>query len=56
MKNFKFVVYFTLSFFMSMLVFVTVTAYQRKSGNTGLDMGKIHLIRPGADKTVAEEP
>lgn len=45
MMNFRSVVYFTLLLFMGMLTFVTVTAYQRKSGNTGLDMGKIHLMR-----------
>lgn len=46
---FRFVVIFTLALFGSMLVFVTGAAYARKSGNTGLDMAKIHLLRLKTD-------
>ena len=45
MLGFKLVVLSTLVLFMGMLGFVTFKAYARKSGNTGLDMGKIHLMR-----------
>lgn len=42
---FKLVVFFTLFLFLGTLVGVTATAYMRKSGNTGLDMAKIHHLR-----------
>lgn len=45
MQAFKCVVVFTLALFMSMLFFVTGAAFIRKSGNTGLDMAKIHHLR-----------
>jgi len=34
-----------LIFFMSLMLYVTVHAHLRKSGNTGIDMGKIQLLR-----------
>ncbi|MGK5594343.1 MAG: hypothetical protein ACSNEK_03175 [Parachlamydiaceae bacterium] len=33
-----------LIFFVTML-FVTIAAYSRKSGNTGIDIANIHLLR-----------
>lgn len=30
---------------MGLMLFVVIVAYSRKSGNTGLDMAKIHQIR-----------
>ena len=45
MNGFKFVVFFTLFVFMGMLALVTATAFIRKSGNIGLDMAKIQLLR-----------
>lgn len=45
MYGFKCLVAGTLILFMGMLFFVTFKAYARKSGNTGLDMAKIHLLR-----------
>jgi hypothetical protein len=36
---------FLLILFMGVLVFVTGVAFTRKSGNTGMDMGKAHLLR-----------
>lgn len=48
MLGFKFIAYGTLLFFMGLLVLVSFTAYTRKSGNTGLDMAKIHLLRAKA--------
>lgn len=50
MWRFKCLVAGVLMLFIGLLVFVTLTAYTRKSGNTGLDMAKIHLLRLNADK------
>lgn len=33
--------------FMSLMVIVTITAYARRSGHTGLDMAKIQQLRYG---------
>jgi hypothetical protein len=41
---FKFAAFFTLFLFMGMLLFVSLSAYARKSGNIKLDMGKIHMM------------
>lgn len=32
-------------FFMGMMVLVTIVAHARRSGVTGLDMGKVQLLR-----------
>lgn len=45
MRGFKFYAFSTLFIFMGMLIFVTATALVRKSGNTGWDMAKVHLLR-----------
>lgn len=37
--------FFFLSLFIAVMIVATIVAYQRKSGNTGLDMGKAHLLR-----------
>lgn len=42
---FKSIVYFTLILFFGTLIFVTISAYSRKSGSVKLDMGKIEKIR-----------
>lgn len=34
-----------LIFFMSLMLYVTVHAHLRKSGNTGIDMGRVQLMR-----------
>jgi hypothetical protein len=39
-----------LVFYMGLMLYVTVYAHLRHSGNTGLDMGKIHQIRLEAQK------
>lgn len=33
------------SAFMALMIFVTIVAYARQSGQTGLDMGKIQKMR-----------
>lgn len=35
----------TVAAFMGLMIFVTVVAYTRRSGQTGLDMGKIQKMR-----------
>jgi len=39
-----------LVFYMGLMLFVTVYAHLRRSGNTGLDMAKIHKMRLEAQK------
>ncbi|MBA3957239.1 MAG: hypothetical protein H0X51_02430 [Parachlamydiaceae bacterium] len=39
---------FVLTLFLSIMIFVIGYAYSRRSGNTGLDMSKIHHIRRAA--------
>jgi len=36
-------------FFMGLMCFVTYVAYSRKSGSTGLDMGKVQQMRSVAN-------
>lgn len=45
MIKFKWIVYFTLCLFLGMMVFVTGVAFMRKSGNTGIDVAKMHMMR-----------
>lgn len=37
-------------FFMGMMVLVTIVSHSRRSGVTGLDMGKVQLLRYGNSK------
>lgn len=43
--NFQKTATFFLVLFMGILVVATYVAVNRKSGNTGMDMGKMHLMR-----------
>lgn len=36
--------------FMGMFILVVITAYSRRSGNTGLDMAKIQFLRSPASQ------
>lgn len=45
MRLFKCLTVGTLVLFFGLMILVTALAYSRKSGNTGLDMAKIHLLR-----------
>ena len=45
MSRFHWTSGFFLIIFMGVMLFATVYAYSRKSGNTKMDMGKIHKIR-----------
>jgi hypothetical protein len=44
-----------ISLFGSLMVLVIVMAYSRQSGNTGLDMAKIHELRSSADPDIAQK-
>jgi hypothetical protein len=54
MRLFPKVAWAIFSTFMVLMVIVTVTAYTRRSGHTGLDMAKIQQLRQG-DNTIALE-
>ncbi|MBA2727443.1 MAG: hypothetical protein H0U49_04640 [Parachlamydiaceae bacterium] len=41
--------------FMILMVIVTVTAYSRRSGHTGLDMAKIQELRSGTKEIPTEQ-
>jgi hypothetical protein len=42
--------------FMILMILVTITAYGRRSGSTGLDMAKVHHLRVGENHQIAEAP
>lgn len=45
-------------FFMGMMVLVTIVAHARRSGVTGLDMGKVQLLRyasKSAEPSIADK-
>ncbi len=44
-KGFHNIVAGVLLLFGGLMVIVTIAAYSRRSGNTGIDMAKIHLMR-----------
>lgn len=58
MKLFQKAVIAIFCFFMGMMILVTVVAHTRRSGSTGMDMMKIHLIQQNKmqSEQMAENP
>lgn len=48
---FQIVAILTFSIFMGLLVFVTLSAFGRRSGNTGIDMAQIQQMRAKAESS-----
>lgn len=55
MKLFQKAAMAILTFFMGMMILVTIAAYTRRSGSTGMDMMKIQQIQQAKVK-IAENP
>lgn len=45
MRLFQKAVVVIFSLFMGLMIFVTIVAYARRSGSTGMDMGKVQKMR-----------